>query len=302
MISNTTTSPLIETDQLAQLLQDNTKNLTIIDCNFPIDLKTWVIAPYTDWDNTFKTERIPTARPFAVIFYDKSSGIPYMMPTLEQFIQTMKDLDIGINDQIVIYGDDSVTAAMRLWWILRTFGCANVQVLNGKYSKWRKEGKSVENGDESWKTNKRDRTDDDFKFVYNKAMMTSMDDIKEMVKDKKIGDSVMMVDARSEEMFKGETNQTFGHIPGAMNIVVSEFLNLDDDETFKTPEEIAKIVESRKVDVTKPIVTSCRGGITANVLGLGLTILGAQNVSLYDGSWNEWSKYPENPIERGPAN
>jgi thiosulfate/3-mercaptopyruvate sulfurtransferase len=46
---------------------------------------------------------------------------------------------------------------------------------------------------------------------------------------------------------------------------------------------------------------SCRGGITANILSVQFASLGAKDISLYDGSWAEWSKYEDNPIERGPA-
>lgn len=306
MISTNDTSTIsqsISTTELAKLLEEKPKNLTIVDANFGLDSKTWVIAPYTEWDNVFKNERIPTARFVNVsTLSDKSKNLPYMIPPLEQFTQALKDLDIGKNDYVVIYGDQSVVGAVRFWWMLKVFGFTNVHVLNGKFTKWQKEGLPVETGDETWKANKRERTDDDFSFVYNEALVTSMEQIKNLAKDKKIGDTVDLVDARTEEMFLGETNQQFGHIPGSKNIVYTDFLDIENDETFKSPEELKKIIESKKVDLTKPIISSCRGGITANVLSFGLSSLGAQNISLYDGAWTEWIKYEDNPIERGPAN
>jgi 3-mercaptopyruvate sulfurtransferase SseA len=52
--------PLIETSELAQILSD--PKLTVINANFIFDYKAFVAKPADTWDQTFKNERIPTAR------------------------------------------------------------------------------------------------------------------------------------------------------------------------------------------------------------------------------------------------
>jgi thiosulfate/3-mercaptopyruvate sulfurtransferase len=48
----------------------------------------------------------------------------------------------------------------------------------------------------------------------------------------------------------------------------------------------------------QPITTTCGSGITAAVIALGLEVAGANNVSLYDGSWAEYARHQEAVIEK----
>jgi len=48
-----------------------------------------------------------------------------------------------------------------------------------------------------------------------------------------------------------------------------------------------------------PVVLYCGGGISAAGAALALTLLGRTDVSVYDGSLEEWSKDPERPLESG---
>ena len=48
------------------------------------------------------------------------------------------------------------------------------------------------------------------------------------------------------------------------------------------------------VDLGKKVICTCRTGMTASVLYTALRILGKEDVALYDGSWLEWTKFPEN--------
>jgi thiosulfate/3-mercaptopyruvate sulfurtransferase len=88
-----------------------------------------------------------------------------------------------------------------------------------------------------------------------------------------------------------------GHIPGAVNVYYNSLLRTDG--TILPPAELQKIFAAAKLDLKKPIVTSCGGGVTACALLLGLERAGAQNVAVYDGSWSEWGARRDVPIEVG---
>jgi len=52
------------------------------------------------------------------------------------------------------------------------------------------------------------------------------------------------------------------------------------------------------VDTGQPVITSCGSGVTACVLALGLSLVGNDHVSVYDGSWTEWGA-SSSPIATG---
>ena len=54
-----------------------------------------------------------------------------------------------------------------------------------------------------------------------------------------------------------------------------------------------------RVELDKPIVTTCGGGVTAAVLLFALHLLGKEDVALYDGSWSEWGADPATPKATG---
>lgn len=63
---------------------------------------------------------------------------------------------------------------------------------------------------------------------------------------------------------------------------------VDSTGCLKSDKELAKIFLDKGVDTTLPVINSCGSGVTACVLDLGLSILGAEKSSIYDGSWTEY--------------
>ena len=115
------------------------------------------------------------------------------------------------------------------------------------------------------------------------------------------GDATV-VDARPAERFRGEAAEPrpgmrSGHMPGAKNVHYASLLNADG--TLKAPEEIQAVFTAAGVDLSKPVITSCGSGVTAAILTLGLTLIGARDHALYDGSWTEWGGTEGNPVATG---
>ena len=68
---------------------------------------------------------------------------------------------------------------------------------------------------------------------------------------------------------------------------------------FKSPAEI--LAECATVGITPdtPVVLYCFKGARASNTLVALKEAGIKDVSLYFGSWNEWSRDPALPIEEG---
>ncbi|KAL8221968.1 UNVERIFIED_CONTAM: hypothetical protein K2H54_074723 [Gekko kuhli] len=67
------------------------------------------------------------------------------------------------------------------------------------------------------------------------------------------------------------------------------FFNFLTEEGFeKDTEEIRNMFQEKKVDLSKPLIASCRKGVTACHIALAAYLCGKPDVPVYDGSWSEW--------------
>src|SRR5207247_8573749 len=110
-----------------------------------------------------------------------------------------------------------------------------------------------------------------------------------------------VLDARSHGRFVGTEPEPRpglrpGHIPGSLNLPY-ELLHAKDG-TLLGLDALRRAFETAGVDLDRPVVTTCGSGNTASVLAFGLYLVRPERVAVYDGSWTEWGRRPDTPVER----
>jgi thiosulfate/3-mercaptopyruvate sulfurtransferase len=200
----------------------------------------------------------------------------------------MRKLGIGDGKRVIVYDAVGLFSAARVWWMFKVFGHDDVAVLDGGLPKWKAENRPLADGPAA-KPQERH-----FTARYQSMMVRDLAGVRD--------GAIQVADARSPARFRGEEPEPrpgvrAGHMPAARNVHYATLLN--PDGTLKSPVEIAALFTSAGIDIAKPVVTSCGSGVTAAVLNLGLTLAGARDHSLYDGSWAEWGAAPDTPVAAG---
>jgi thiosulfate/3-mercaptopyruvate sulfurtransferase len=276
---------LVSTDWLASHL--NSPDVRIVDASW------YLPAMKRDPKAEYAAGHIPGAVFFDIDeISDDSSPYPHMLPSSVKFTARVQKLGLGDGNRIVIYDAHPMLSAPRVWWMFRHFGHKDVAVLDGGFNKWKAEGRPIED----LPPMPRQRH-----FSARMDMTTVRD--TEQVKDALTG-KAQVVDVRAANRFAGEAPEPrpglrAGHMPGALNL---PWENLIDPQrgTMLPAETLKAKIESAGIDLNRPVVASCGSGISACILALGLHLVGARDVSVYDGSWAEWGGRPDTPVVTGP--
>jgi thiosulfate/3-mercaptopyruvate sulfurtransferase len=241
----------------------------------------------------FAEGHIPGAQFFDIDdLSDTASALPHMLPSPEKFSSRMRKMGIGDGKRVIAYDAAGLFSAARAWWMFKVFGHNDVAVLDGGLPKWKAEGRPLEDGPA---LNPQERH---FTARVRSMMVRDMKDVAAALKT----GSAQVADARSGPRFRGEEAEPrphvrAGHMPGAKNVHYASLLK--PDGTLKSPDEIKAVFQTAGIDLSKPVITSCGSGITAAILSLGLTLTGARDHALYDGSWTEWGGDADNPVVTG---
>ncbi|HWN66130.1 MAG TPA: rhodanese-like domain-containing protein [Haliangium sp.] len=125
-----------------------------------------------------------------------------------------------------------------------------------------------------------------------------------------VGDpNIVKLDTRARDEWEGESSSPSakdvaprkGRIPGAVWI---DWLHMMERKSgiprFRSREEILDICRRVGIGPESRVYLYCfKGARAANTL-VALREAGIRDVRLYFGSWNEWARNPELPIEEGP--
>lgn len=190
---------------------------------------------------------------------------------------------ISPSKKIVIYDQGGSIFATRQFFSLYYYGfpVENLFVLNGGLSKWQEQGLSVTQDNSSLPA----KGSFEIKNL-NKDVKAELPEFLTASGDTR---NNVLVEALGADWHYGEVCafDKAGHIPKAILIPSPDFYN--SDKTFKSPDEIKKMMKYFNINPEQNVYSHCGGGISASVPFFALKfILHYPNVKLYAGSQLDW--------------
>ncbi len=221
---------------------------------------------------------------------DRSSPLRFMMPPAAQFADAMSRYGVGPGVRVVLYDRAVNMWAARIWWMLRAFGWDDAAVLDGGWKKWTREGRAVATDDGA----RPPRT-----FIARPR--------PELIADKAgvlaaLGEErACVLNALTAEQHRGTTapsGRRPGRIAGSANVPAGDLV---DPETHAyLPEDVLRAKFSAAGALAaRRVVTYCGAGIAASSDAFVLTLLGHDDVAVYDASLSEWGADPNLPMATG---
>lgn len=282
--------PLVTTDWLEEHFHD--PELRVIDVRGYVTTRPVEAgveeASYRGAPEEFRAGHIPGSvfADWTIDIVDTDDPVAAQIARPEQFAEAMSARGVGDGVRVVAVDHMGGQFATRLWWALRYYGHEAVAVLDGGWNRWVEEERPVEVGNFAVA-----------RAEFHPRVQASLRSTASEVLRSLDGPERQLIDARDSAQFRGAKRRgpRGGHIPGARNVSRETFFAAGGG--FLPLDEIRRRVEAQGLRTDLPTVAYCNGGVAATVVLFNLFRLGYENLSNYDGSWNEWGPRADLPAE-----
>ena len=244
---------------------------------------------------------IPNAVNLREIFtFLATSSVEGLHELKETFAKALGDAGLSGAETAVFYEDamnSGYGQSCRGYYLLTWLGYPKIKVLNGGLSAWKSAGLplSIEPAHPSPAVFPDNLTATD-------VMLTKEDMIAAL------GTDTVLLDVRDIDEWIAESSSPYGkdfaprkgRLPGAKWIEWYRFMKPSaTGSVFKSPNEVKAECATAGIASDDTIYLYCFKGARASNTFLALKQAGFSDVRMYFGSWNEWSRDDDLPIETG---
>jgi len=209
----------------------------------------------------------------------------------EQLERLLSRSGVTPETTLVFYGYGAALG----FWLMKAHGHNDVRMLVGSREQWAQAGGQ-------WSTDVPEPAGSSYRLAGPDAdTLASRADVEAAIGQP----GHVLLDVRSEPEFSGErfwpsgaaedTGRS-GHVPGAVSVPID--LLRSEDDTFRAADEMRRALERAGVRPEQKVITYCTIGNRASQAWFALKhLLGYPDVSVYYGSWVEWGKAANTPVD-----
>jgi thiosulfate/3-mercaptopyruvate sulfurtransferase len=247
----------------------------------------------------FEKEHIPGAQlvnPQDLAIPRSEGALILQLLPPDQLRAKLESLGIGDGSRVVVYfGKDWVSPAARVYFSLDAAGLGDhASILDGGMPAWKAVGGTVTAAPEAGAP---PRAKGKIMAKPHPELVADLDFVKANLE----APGVAIVDSRTLKFFDGADPGAMpraGHIPGARSLPFDTLVT--EDNRMKSPAETAEAFKAAGIKPGDTVVSYCHNGQQATVMYFAAKRLGYKAL-VYDGSWDEWSRKSDLPVEKSPA-
>ena len=200
----------------------------------------------------------------------------------------MSRAGVGDATTLVLYDDTLGLYAARVWWSLSVYGFKSARILDGGFPAWVDESRPLSTG-------VLPHPQGTYTARLDPRLRLTTSDVRSLLGSP----DAQIIDARAVPEFRGQegNSRRLGHIPGAINVPIGA-LHEAGSQRLLEADAIRAVLTRAAVARDRRLVCYDGSGVGASKLAFVLTLMGYDDVAVYDGSWAEWGDRLDLPVER----